>query len=123
MLERLHKLQKLQVLYCNSVREILELRALNGRDTNTIKAAPLRESNASFVFPQLTSLSLWWLPGLKSFYPRVQISEWPMLKKLDVGGCAEVEIFASEVLSLQETHVDSQHNIQIPQSLFFVDKV
>ncbi|GAY54355.1 hypothetical protein CUMW_156120, partial [Citrus unshiu] len=123
MLERLQKLQKLQVLYCSSVREIFELRALSGRDTHTIKAAPLRESDASFVFPQLTSLSLWWLPRLKSFYPQVQISEWPMLKKLDVGGCAEVEIFASEVLSLQETHVDSQHNIQIPQYLFFVDKV
>lgn len=113
MLGRLKKLEKLEVLNCDSVLEILE-----------VTDAQVGEAVPSFVFPQLTSLTLRSLPKLRSFYPGVHISSWPLLKRLEVTGCAEVEILASEFLSLRETDGNSQHDMQItPQPLFFVDTV
>lgn len=123
MLQRLQKLEKLEVVYCESVQRISELRALNYGDACAISVAQLRETLPICVFSLLTSLKLRSLPRLKCFYPGVHISEWPMLKYLDISGCAELEILASKFLSLGETHVDGQHDSQTQQPFFSFDKV
>lgn len=123
MLERLQNLDDLRVVCCDSVQEIFELRALNGWDTHNRTTTQLPETIPSFVFPQLTFLILRGLPRLKSFYPGVHISEWPVLKKLVVWECAEVELLASEFFGLQETPANSQHDINVPQPLFSIYKV
>ncbi|TXG53573.1 hypothetical protein EZV62_018829 [Acer yangbiense] len=74
-------------------------------------------------FPQLTFLRLVELPRLRSFYPRVHISEWPTLKKLQVWKCDKIEIRASNVLSFQVTHGESQHEMPMGQSLILLDKI
>lgn len=48
------------------------------------------ESNVRFVFPSLTSLTLWELPHLRTFYRGIYILEWPVLKNLKVYGCDKV---------------------------------
>ncbi|TXG59149.1 hypothetical protein EZV62_016978 [Acer yangbiense] len=69
-------------------------------------------------FPQLTILRLAELPQLRSFYPRVHISEWPMLKKLQVWNCDKVEVSASHFLRFQVTH-----EMPLDQPLLLFDKV
>lgn len=123
MLQRLQKLEKLEVFYCESVQHISELRALNCWDARAMLLAQFRETIPSFVFPHLTSLKLRSLPRLKCFYPGVHISEWPMLKYVDISGCAKLEVFASEFLSPGETHVDTQHDSQTQRPFFSIDKV
>ncbi|TXG71329.1 hypothetical protein EZV62_006264 [Acer yangbiense] len=76
------------------------------------------EAVLRFFFPQLTELKLWNLSRLKSFYQGSYISEWPVLKKLEVWDCYEVEILASQVLS----HGESRHEIPTGQPLFLVEK-
>ncbi|KAK4838315.1 hypothetical protein QYF36_012822 [Acer negundo] len=71
-----------------------------------------------FWFPQLTTLKLWKLSRLKSFYTGSYVSEWPVLKMLEVLSCNEVEILASQVLS----HGESRHEIPTGQPLFLVGK-
>ncbi|KAK0584416.1 hypothetical protein LWI29_012891 [Acer saccharum] len=69
-------------------------------------------------FPRLTLLRLGELPRLRSFYPRVHISEWPMLKKLQIWICDKVEVSASNFLSFQVTH-----EMPLDQPLLLFDKV
>lgn len=123
MLERMQNLEKLEVFYCDSVREISELQMLDREDTHASKVAQLRETVPNFPFPHLTSMKLHSLPRLRSFYPGVHISEWPRLKNLYLSGCSRVEIFASEFLSPQEIHSDGHCDLQTQQPFFYVDKV
>ncbi|KAK4834452.1 hypothetical protein QYF36_023114 [Acer negundo] len=74
-------------------------------------------------FPQLTFLRLAKLSKLRSFYQRGHISEWPMLKKLQVWNCDKVEISASNILRFQVTDGESQHEMPISQPLLLFDKV
>ncbi|TXG71319.1 hypothetical protein EZV62_006254 [Acer yangbiense] len=76
------------------------------------------EAVLRFCFPRLTKLKMWNLSRLKSFYPGSYISEWPVLKTLEVRCCNEVEILASQVLS----HGESRHEIPTEQPLFLVGK-
>ncbi|KAK4851319.1 hypothetical protein QYF36_014108 [Acer negundo] len=74
-------------------------------------------------FPRLTLLRLAKLLRLQSFYPMVHISEWPMLKKLQIWNCDRVEISASKILSFQVTDGESQHDMPMGQPLLLLDKV
>ena len=74
-------------------------------------------------FPQLTFLRLAELSKLRSFYPRGHISEWPMLKKLQVCNCDKVEISASNILRFQVTDGESQPEMPVSQPLLLFDKV
>ncbi|KAK4834635.1 hypothetical protein QYF36_026007 [Acer negundo] len=69
-------------------------------------------------FPRLTLLRLGQLPRFRSFYPRVHISEWPMLKKLQVWICDEVGVSASNFLSFQVNH-----EMPLDQPLLLLDKL
>ncbi|KAJ4701114.1 Disease resistance protein [Melia azedarach] len=101
----LRQLKKLEIKSC-MVEEIV------AKEEVAVEIVP------KSVFPQLTSLSLKNLPGLKSFYPGIHISEWPVLNELETSGCDKVKIFASEF----QNHGESQHDVPI-QTLFLVDKI
>ena len=85
----LMKLQDLQIIDCG-MEEIVALE---------VGAEPATR----FMFPKVTVLLLCKLPKLKWFSRRVHTSHWPLLKKLEVTDCDQIEIFASKFSSLQET--------------------
>ncbi|KAK4834594.1 hypothetical protein QYF36_025280 [Acer negundo] len=74
-------------------------------------------------FPQLMFLRLAELPRLRSFYPRVNVSEWPMLKKLHIWKCDKIKVSASKYLSFQVSQGESQHEMPMEQPLLLLDKV
>ncbi|KAL5807574.1 hypothetical protein ACOSQ3_030460 [Xanthoceras sorbifolium] len=74
-------------------------------------------------FPQLTFLRLVDLSTLRSFYPGVNVLEWPMLKRLQVWNCNRVEISASKFLSFQVIDVENQHEMLMGQPPLLLDKV
>ncbi|GKV44789.1 hypothetical protein SLEP1_g51947 [Rubroshorea leprosula] len=63
-----------------------------------------------------------WLPKLKGFYCQMVDTEWPSLEKLEVYGCDQVQIFASEFSSLQRANGDDQIRIGINCPIFSVNK-
>ncbi|XP_042991228.1 uncharacterized protein LOC122318126 isoform X10 [Carya illinoinensis] len=76
----------------------------------------------TFEFPRVSTLELRNLKRLKWFYKAVHVSKWPMLKKLKIERCEEVEIFASGVVSFEETIKERQSEMSIKQPLFLVDE-
>ncbi|XP_031270765.1 uncharacterized protein LOC116129150 [Pistacia vera] len=108
------KLETLIVENCDSVEEIFEV--LEERSSEVEEIVDKKEAVPTFVFSNFALLSLQMLPSLKSLYPKVHISEWPILEVMKVYGCDNVEIFASEFLSIQGTYGENQ------QPLFLVCK-
>ncbi|KAI9196026.1 hypothetical protein LWI28_020365 [Acer negundo] len=133
------KLKKLRTWGCNKVEmltsEFLSLQKSHGESQleNSIQE-PLfivdkeifaKEEEVNEVvprFPRLTLLRLAKLLRLQSFYPMVHISEWPMLKKLQIWNCDRIEISASKILSFQLTDGESQHDMSMGQPLLLLDK-
>ncbi|TXG71310.1 hypothetical protein EZV62_006245 [Acer yangbiense] len=76
------------------------------------------EAVLRLIFPRLKELTLLNLSRLKSFYQGSYVSELPVLKRLVLWDCNEVEILASQVLS----HGESRHEIPTGQPLFLVEK-
>ena len=103
------QLEQLFIEKCCMVEEIF------AKEEQVDEAAPR--------FPQLTFLRLAELPRLRSFYPRVHVSEWPMLKKLHFWKCDKIEVSASKYLSFQVTQGESQHEMPLEQPLLLLDKV
>ncbi|GKV01641.1 hypothetical protein SLEP1_g14181 [Rubroshorea leprosula] len=120
-LGRLQNLGELQISDCASLEEIFEPQGLDADESEAqiIAQSALVETTPNFVFPKVTSLDLRWLPNLKSFYTQIHTTEWPSLKKLDMGGCDKVQILASEIL---RTSGKNQLEIQIERPLFWVSK-
>ncbi|XP_031270714.1 uncharacterized protein LOC116129101 [Pistacia vera] len=114
MLGRHQKLEYLEVQNCDSVEEIFQVLEKRSREVEEI--VDKEEAVPKFVFSNLAELSLQMLPSLKSLYPKMHISEWPNLIKLNVHGCDNIEIFASEFSGIRGTHGESQ------QPLFLVYK-
>ncbi|XP_042992984.1 uncharacterized protein LOC122319131 isoform X1 [Carya illinoinensis] len=77
----------------------------------------------TLVFPRVSTLELRNLKRLKWFCKRVHVSKWPMLKLMKIEGCEEVEIFASGVVSFEETIKERQSEMSIKQPLFLVDEL
>jgi len=78
------------------------------------------ETTPEFVFPNVIFLRFRNLPQLRSFYPGLHVSKWPLLKGLSFFACGKVEIFASEYSRWQERR-DSRTPIKQP--FLLVDKV
>ncbi|GLT32034.1 hypothetical protein SLA2020_067280 [Shorea laevis] len=120
MLERLQRLDKLEIRSCISLEEIFESQGLDAGQSQTPKFTPptSMESVAKFGFPKLTQLYLYFLPKLKALCHQMHTTEWPSLKKLTVGGCKQVQIFASELSSFRRTNGDDRLKV----SLFWTSK-
>ncbi|GKV25959.1 hypothetical protein SLEP1_g35332 [Rubroshorea leprosula] len=114
MLERLQRLDKLEIRSCNSLEEIFESQGLDAGQSQTQKFMPptLMESCAKLVFPKLTQLDLYFLRKLRALCHQVHATEWPSLKRLTVLGCEKLQIFASELSSFPRTNGDDQ--LEVP---------
>ncbi|XP_034698034.1 probable disease resistance protein At4g27220 isoform X3 [Vitis riparia] len=75
------------------------------------------EATSLFLFPRLTSLTLFALPQLQRVCFGRFTSRWPLLKELTVWNCNKVEIL------FQEIGLKSELDNKIQQSLFLVEKV
>ena len=106
----LMQLEDLRIVDCCGVEEI-------------VSREEIAEPTARFFFPKVTLLILHKLPKLKWFYRGVHASEWPLLKKLEVSECDQIEIFASKNLNFQETVEENQLETSIQQPLFLVEEV
>ncbi|GKV47935.1 hypothetical protein SLEP1_g54786 [Rubroshorea leprosula] len=124
MLEKVQRLDKLEIWGCDSLEEIFESQGLDAGQSQTQKSTPpiLTESVAKFVFPKLTQLDLYYVGKLKVLCHQKHTSEWPSLKKLNVCGCKQVQIFASELSSFPRANGDDQLEADIKYSLFWTGK-
>ncbi|OMO70425.1 Disease resistance protein [Corchorus olitorius] len=126
MLERLRRLETLVIGNCNSLEEIFECQGLHAHESSAAKTTEMNavEAITKLVFPQVRSLQLTNLPKLKGFYTGVHSTEWPSLQRMEVTSCGQVEIFASEYLSLKEHQGKMvQFKIPVQQPLFWVNKL
>ncbi|KAK8570827.1 hypothetical protein V6N13_103226 [Hibiscus sabdariffa] len=92
MLTRLQRLERLKIFRCESVEEII---SEGGSSSNSSSGMPSLSPQfiQSFDFPNLTSLTLWELPNLKSIHHNKMLTmNWPSLKQMKVGECEKVEI-------------------------------
>ncbi|OMO99146.1 disease resistance protein [Corchorus olitorius] len=126
MMERLEKLEELQIVNCDSLEEIFEPEALTNNQSHGVATTEsiVEETMAKFVFPSATYLRLENLPNLKCFYSRTHATEWPSLKKMKVLDCQNVQIFASECPAFGETQgASTEINISNQPPLFRVNEV
>lgn len=97
------------ILYCPGIEEIIA--KLEG-----VEITP------EFVFPKVVYFELEELPQLKSFYPGIHASKWPLLEELIVFRCDKLDIFSVELSSFQK-HVLGGVSAPIKHSLFLIEKV
>ncbi|KAK2640660.1 hypothetical protein Ddye_028455 [Dipteronia dyeriana] len=105
----LSQLEKLDVQNCEQVEEIVAM------EVEAKAAATI------FDFPRVTSIRLYNLPRLRTFYPGVHSSKWSGLKELEVVHCDKIEL-ASELFSFQENNQESHLDTPTQQPLFWVEK-
>ncbi|XP_021823842.1 probable disease resistance protein At4g27220 [Prunus avium] len=103
----LEQLTKLSVENCAFLEEIV---AKEG-----VEMTPTEE----FVFPNVTFVHFEHLPQMRSFYPGLHVSKWPLLKELRFDQCGKVEIFASEYSRFQKI---LNSGASIIQPFLLVDK-
>ncbi|TYI57724.1 hypothetical protein E1A91_D11G301500v1 [Gossypium mustelinum] len=116
MVERLEKLETLQIVECESVEEIIGL--ADNRSNESIEL----KSTIKFLFPKIGQLILHKLPKLKGLYTKVHTTDWPLLKQLEVCECSKVETFAGEYINFRETQGENHSVISVQQPLFWVTK-
>ncbi|XP_068340209.1 probable disease resistance protein At4g27220 isoform X5 [Pyrus communis] len=96
------------ILYCPGIEEII------GKVDGV-------ETTPEFVFPKVVYFKLEELPQLKSFYPGIHASKWPLLEELKVRRCDKLDILSVELSSFQK-HVLGGVSAPIKQSLFLIEK-
>ncbi|GKV26341.1 hypothetical protein SLEP1_g35666 [Rubroshorea leprosula] len=94
----LWQLQKLELIGCG-IEQVVAF----GEDTEVPR----------FLFSNLSSLGLWYLPRVKYFYPLKHKIEWPMLKKFSAFHCEGVK----------ETNAESLGKFPVQLPLFSIQKV
>ena len=105
------QLVQLDVEHCNEVEEIVA------------KEGEAKEA-ARFVFPKVTSIRLYRLPQLRTFYRGAHSSKWEVLKELEVDGCDKIELLASQLSCFQENNIEeSSIDISVQPPFFLVEKV
>ncbi|CAN6583091.1 unnamed protein product [Malus baccata var. baccata] len=108
MARGLQQLRVLRVLHCDGMEEIVS------------KEEGL-EMMPKFVFPKATEIVFKNLDQLKSFYPGIHASEWPLLKRVEVRECGKLDILVSKISSFQKHELDGL-DTPIEHSLFLIDK-
>ncbi|GLT36287.1 hypothetical protein SLA2020_106760 [Shorea laevis] len=121
MQERLQRLDKLCILECDSLEEIVEAPSASHSQALGDTQQTLVETDTEFVFSKLTGLDLDRLPKLKGFCHRMHI-KCPSLEILEVSECEQLQVFASEFPSFQRINGDDQLEIQIQRPPFTVSK-
>ncbi|XP_021911828.1 uncharacterized protein LOC110825662 [Carica papaya] len=114
MINRLQRLDRMRVHLCPSLKSIFE--PLGAEHPESRSAIP------KFVFPQVTVLEIWDIPELRSIYPGMHTTEWPLLKRMHLHGCDKVNVFASGAPWFLQTQRGEQTEISNQQPLFLVDE-
>ncbi|KAL4379812.1 hypothetical protein GQ457_02G035660 [Hibiscus cannabinus] len=123
VVERLEKLETLEICRCESVERIIEPEddhRFNSNEATSTKSIELKSTNIKTVFPKIRELNLEMLPKLKGFYSKVHTTEWPSLKQLKVSDCGEIESLAGEYINFGETQGQSQPLRSVQQPLFWI---
>ncbi|XP_052297103.1 disease resistance protein RPS2-like [Citrus sinensis] len=107
MIGSLKQLQHLDIRHCEDLQEIIS-------ENRADQVIPY------FVFPQLTTLGLQYLPKLRCLYPGMHTSEWPALESLLVRHCDKLKIFAAD---LSQNNENDQLGIPEQQLLWPLEKV
>ncbi|PRQ18026.1 putative leucine-rich repeat domain, L domain-containing protein [Rosa chinensis] len=103
----LQQLQKMKAGRCDEMESVV------AKEEGTLEST----RHPNFVFPKVESMIFESMQRLKSFYPGMYISEWPLLKHFKFEG--EVEIFAAELSVFQE----KQMHAPTKQPFLLIDKV
>nr|AER13169.1 Rpp4C3 [Phaseolus vulgaris] len=116
LVRNLVNLQKLEILRCKSLVEIV-----GKEDETELGTAEM------FHFPYLSFFILYKLPKLSCFYPGKHHLECPILETLDVSYCPMLKLFTSKFSdkeAVRESEVSAPNTIsQLQQPLFSVEKV
>ena len=124
MLERFQKLDRVRIRNCRSVEEILEYKGHGASEPHAQSTTVVDAMDFTLKFPNLTHLELYMLPKFKRVFPGVLLKiECPLLKLLQVNGCDQVQIFASEYPGFQIPSIDDEPEISPRCPLFWVTKV
>ncbi|GAY66202.1 hypothetical protein CUMW_246880 [Citrus unshiu] len=107
MIGSLKQLQHLDIRHCEDLQEIIS-------ENRADQVIPY------FVFPQLTTLGLQYLPKLRCLYPGMHTSEWPALESLLVRHCDKLKIFAAD---LSQNNENDQLGIPEQQLLWPLEKI
>lgn len=109
-------------------KQLLQLQVVDIKDCgvqNIVTKHEMAEAVPGLVFPRLASLTLWHLAKLGSFYSGIHTLDCPMLTKLDVYHCSELQVFSSDSQNLL-VRMDEQPlfsfqkvHINIPSLLVF----
>ena len=119
--------EKLKYIFpCSVARGLQQLRVLKvvgckGMEEIVSKEEGL-EMMPKFVFPKTTNIEFSDLDQLKSFYPGIHASEWPLLEQVEVRKCGKLDILATEISSFQKHEFDGL-DTPIKHALFLIDKV
>ncbi|XP_061355905.1 uncharacterized protein LOC133300390 [Gastrolobium bilobum] len=107
--KRLDNLEYLAVWKCFELREIV---------------AEVNKEYAQLKFPKLTTIDLWKLPNLKSFYPEDHDLSCPVLNELCVRLCDKLEPFRKETTDAQSKGVlfpKEEEEVRVINQLKFIE--
>ncbi|XP_050159435.1 probable disease resistance protein At4g27220 isoform X2 [Malus sylvestris] len=122
----INECEKLKYIFpCSVARGLQQLRVLRVKDCDGMEEIVSKEEGLEmmpkFVFPKATNIVFINLAQLKSFYPGIHASEWPLLERVEVRKCGKLDIFASKISSFQK-HELGGLDTPIKHSLFLIDK-
>ncbi|WJX81759.1 hypothetical protein P8452_64603 [Trifolium repens] len=105
-------LEELHIKFCGKMKEIVP------EKTESTCASP------TFEFNQLHTILLWNLHSLKGFYAGNHILACPSLRKLDVYGCAKLNVYKTVAPSASSLQRCEDENLSdLFQPLFIVEEV
>ncbi|KAB2612318.1 disease resistance protein [Pyrus ussuriensis x Pyrus communis] len=105
----LKRLSKFSIKNCGLMEEIV------------VKEEGPQTAYEEFEFPKVTAMEFDNLPQLRSFYPRLHVSNWPSLNILKFTKCGGVKIFAAEFSTYQDKF-KLGHPIPTEQPFFLIEK-
>ncbi|TQD96461.1 hypothetical protein C1H46_017956 [Malus baccata] len=123
----IHECEKLKYIFpCSVARGLQQLRHLRVASCKGMEEIVSKEEGLEmmpkFVFPKATNIEFLNLDQLKSFYPGIHASEWPLLQQVEVWKCGKLDIFVSKISSFQKHELDGL-DTPIKHSLFLIDKI
>jgi hypothetical protein len=105
-------LEELHISFCRKMKEIVS------EKTDSTCASP------TFEFNQLNTIFFWDLDSLESFYAGNHMLAYPSLRKLDVTGCAKLNLYKTVAPSASNFQRCQDENLSnVFQPLFIAEEV
>ncbi|XP_039690151.1 uncharacterized protein [Medicago truncatula] len=131
---RFENLSDVSVVDCKSLislfpfsvaRDMMQLQSLRVRSCGIqeiVKEEEATKEIVKFVFLQLTSIILQYLPKLKAFFVGAHSLQCKSLKTINLFGCPKIELFKAEPLRHRESSNNDELNISTNQPLFVIEE-